>query len=339
MVLPRALMFALYTVVVLSAGGASEAHAADLVMKLGSITINDIQHAFCDKLEVELEKRSEGRIDVQVFPAGQLGSIQRQIEGLQFGTQEAFVSPPGFFTGIAPELQVADAPGLFRDMDDAHRIVTHPLFREPFLRAPERAGIVGAGIFIHGPHVIATVPQVRSLSDLRGKKIRVLASELESALAARLGMTGVPMGFGEVLPALQQGTIDGVRTNMGVMTGMKFYDTTKYVVLTHAGMIAVGVWYSKFWLDALPPDLRELVVDTTQELEAWATAEAKLREAAALEIWRAQGVHFVELAPDEQAAMFDHLRPLGEEYLGRGGATKEMYEALKAAATASRAGS
>ncbi|MEM7541832.1 MAG: TRAP transporter substrate-binding protein [Pseudomonadota bacterium] len=331
---PRLALLLTLSLTAMVLGG--NARAADVVMKLGSITINDIQHAFCDKLEAELEQRSGGRIDVQVFPAGQLGSIQRQIEGLQFGTQEAFVSPPGFFTGIAPELQVADAPGLFRNMDDAHRIVTHPLFREPFLRAPEGAGIVGAGIFIHGPHVIATVPAVRSLADLRGKKIRVLASELESALAARLGMTGVPMGFGEVLPALQQGTIDGVRTNMGVMTGMKFYDTTKHVVLTHAGMIAVGVWYSKFWLDALPADLRELVVSTTAALEGWATEEAKKREAAALEIWRDHGVNFVELPLPEQAAMFDQLRPLGDQYLGKGGATKQMYEALKAAASASR---
>ena len=83
-------------------------------LKAGFVTINDSNHFVADFLKKELAKTTNGRIDVQVFPAAQLGRIPRQLEGLQLGTQEAFLVPPGFFVGIDQSFQVPDAPGRVR---------------------------------------------------------------------------------------------------------------------------------------------------------------------------------------------------------------------------------
>ena len=90
-------------------------------MKIGYGTINDPQHA----IALEIQKRIGGNKDlgikVSVFPAGQIGKIPRMIEGLQFGTLEALITPPGFLVGINPAFQVPDAPGLFNDINHAFR--------------------------------------------------------------------------------------------------------------------------------------------------------------------------------------------------------------------------
>ncbi|CAN0579425.1 unnamed protein product, partial [Laminaria digitata] len=79
-------------------------------MKIGTAAINDSTHRQADWLKKEIEAKSDGRIKVSVFPAGQLGRIPRQIEGVLLGTQEAFSGPPGFFVGINRAFMVTDAP-------------------------------------------------------------------------------------------------------------------------------------------------------------------------------------------------------------------------------------
>ena len=82
-------------------------------IKIGFVTINDSQHRAADLYKAALEKRTGGQLKVSIFPAAQLGTIPRQLEGIQLGTQEFFVTPPGFFQGINPAFQAPDAPGLF----------------------------------------------------------------------------------------------------------------------------------------------------------------------------------------------------------------------------------
>src|SRR5215471_14553839 len=96
---------------------AEPAAAQQITMKIGMVTINDPLHSFATRFAAEIENRTGGRIKGQVYPAGQLGKLPRQMEALQFGTQEILICPPGFLAGINPAFQVADAPGFFRDMD------------------------------------------------------------------------------------------------------------------------------------------------------------------------------------------------------------------------------
>jgi len=86
------------------------------------------QQAPSEFFKKEIEKRTNGRIKVKIFPAAQLGKIPRQIEGIQLGTQEVFHTPPGFFVGINPAFQVVDAPGLFDDLSHMLRTINHPSF-------------------------------------------------------------------------------------------------------------------------------------------------------------------------------------------------------------------
>src|SRR4029079_10507747 len=118
-------------------------------------------------------------------------------------------------------------------------------------------GVVGVGFAPIGPSSILTKKQVSKLSDLSGLKIRVLASQFQLELIRRMGGSPIAMTLADVLPGLQQGTIDGTLTTMTIYTTMRYYDAGKFVINTDQPYVnSIGVM-SKKWMDTLPPDLQK----------------------------------------------------------------------------------
>src|SRR5688572_30154799 len=105
---------------------AASAWAADFTMKIGFATMNDIQHQWANWYKEALEARSKGRIEVRLFPRGQLGPIASQIEGLQLGTVEAFTTPADFFAGMDPRFGTFSIPLLFKDATHAEKVLLDP---------------------------------------------------------------------------------------------------------------------------------------------------------------------------------------------------------------------
>ena len=137
-------------VVAFSAGIPREAGAATITFKCAFATLNDMQHEWCKRYGARLEKRTNGQIKAQVFPASQLGSIPRMIEGVQLGTIESWIGPPEFLVGLDPRYQVLTAPYLFENIDHAHRVVNDREFLERFLVLAEGKGIRGLTLLVYG---------------------------------------------------------------------------------------------------------------------------------------------------------------------------------------------
>ncbi len=305
-------------------------------MKIGFATVKGPQQGSSEFYKKEIEKRTDGRIRVQIFPAAQLGKISRQIEGVQLGTQEALHTPPGFFVGINQAFQVVDAPGLFDDLKHMHRTVNHPSVRTRLLRLAEHKGIVGCYLFGSGEGAFASKQPLDTLASLQGKKIRVLASKLEVALMKALGVTGIPIAYSEVLPAIQRNVIDGARSAIVVMGPSKFYTVAKHITLTHGGFIPTGIWFSKRWLNKLPADLRKALFDLGPE-----AADEGLRISAHINAlweqkWADEGGTVHRLSVGERAEFLRRARPIGERILGTNPNTREMWELFKAAAEETR---
>ncbi len=138
---------------------------------------------------------------------------------MQFGSIQMFVVPPEFLSGVDSRYEVLSAPGIFNDVAHANR--THPASRSSTRRswrsAPIKASRVSA-CSSSDAGGFATRTKVEKLADFAGKKIRVLASPMQTEQLKKVNATAVPMSLGEVLPALQQGTIDGVMSALPVVT-------------------------------------------------------------------------------------------------------------------------
>lgn len=315
---------------------ANPAPAQQFTMKIGNATINDVQHEWQKRLAARLEKRSGGRIKVEIYPASQIGSIPRMIEGLQLGTLESWIGPPEFLVGLEPRFQALGAPGIFESMEHAYRTVGDKKFRDTFLALAEAKGMKGISLIIYGPTSYASRRPIRRLEDFKGQKIRVFASPMQTLAVARLGATAAPMPLDEVLPALQRGAIDGNRTGITIFTTFKYYDIVRYVTETHDAMITSIGMVSKGWYDRLPPDLQKIVLEEGEaiqkELLDW-TVDFNNK---ARELWKDKGGELIKLPAADQAELMKRMATVGDEVVAAAPVVKPVYDLLVERAKAMR---
>ncbi len=95
-------------------------------MKLSTATINDTQHEWLKRFAALIEKNSGGRIKAEIYPASQLGSIPRQIEGVQFGSIQGWMGPPEFLVGVDERFEAPSSPGLFSSVDQVMKVFQDP---------------------------------------------------------------------------------------------------------------------------------------------------------------------------------------------------------------------
>jgi len=219
--------------------------AGAIDMKVGYPTTADPQHDSALRFVKLVKERTNGEINGRVFPTSQLGKIPRQIEGIQLGTQEVFMAPPGFLQGVNPAFQVADAPGIFKDHMHGHRSINDPSFRDRFLNLAADKGIIGGNIWIYDGTSYMTTSPIAKIADFKGKKIRVLATQMEREIVGQFGATGVPIPFTEVVPAIQRKVVDGARTSLVVAAKAKFPTVTSHLTITNGAYIPSGSWFSK----------------------------------------------------------------------------------------------
>ena len=236
-------------------------------MKFATLTINDVQHEFIKMYKAELEKTTNNRIKVDIYPAGQLGGAPRQAEGLRLGTIEAASGPAELFVGADPRFQGLAMAGLFKDLEHVRRAVLVPQVRQAISEVAASRGLVLLGIIVYDTQSFVFKTPVTKLADFAGKRIRVLASEGEQAQVNALGGAAVPMSLGEVLPALHQGTIDGVNSGIPVFVAFKYYDGATNLLDTHLWAIVTVNLVSKVWYDRLPADLKKAVTDAGAKVE------------------------------------------------------------------------
>ena len=171
---------------------------APITARIGGCTIGDVVHEHIKILKDELEKQSNNRIKGELYVNCQLGSIARQIEGLQLGTQDFFSVPPGNAVGTDPRYQAIDAPGLFDSFAHAQKAFMEPVFWDKYMQLGRDKGMTAISLWAAGPASYITLMPLRTIDEFKGRKIRVLASKMETELMSRIGASGVPIPFTEV---------------------------------------------------------------------------------------------------------------------------------------------
>jgi len=293
--------------------GAARAQDKTLVMKITTPTINDVPDTYGRNFAAAVEKDSGGRIKGEVYPASQLGSIPRQIEGTQFGAIQMAIIPPEFFVGIDERYEVMAAPGLVDSLAQGQKVAADPAVLKLMLGLGADKGLHGIGMFMAEPSDVIAKTPIRHLADFKGKKLRTFASQFQSEAWNRLGATPVAMTLGDVLPALQQGAIDGAVAGMGPFTHMHFIDAAKYITMTNQPAIFLLAVVNKKWYDSLPPDLQQ-IVDKEGEAQALAVNPFAVDHRKKAEAdWVAAGGEAINLPPDEQASMMKTLSSVGTD--------------------------
>jgi TRAP-type C4-dicarboxylate transport system substrate-binding protein len=293
--------------------GARAAGTGPYVMKIAIATVGDALHRYATGYAAAVEKDSGGRIKAQVYPSSQLGSIQQQAEGVQFGAVQCQIVAPEFLAGIDERFEVLTAPGLVTSIQEGQRLAANPAVLKLMLGLGAEKGLHGVGLFMTSPSVVVATKPVRRLADFKGKKIRVFASEFQKVAMQRLGAIPKPMTLGEVLPALQDNALDGAVSALTVLSPMHFEQAAKYVTETGQPAIFGIAEVSSKWYASLPADLQTIIdrdaAAETPVINPWTVDfNAKVRKS-----WTADGGELTSLPAPEQSRMLEILASVGAD--------------------------
>jgi TRAP-type C4-dicarboxylate transport system substrate-binding protein len=329
-------ILALSSIVLAALVAAAPAAAQQITIKEGHATIRSGQDHWANTFKEYVEKRSGGRIKIDVFPGGQLGQQTALIQGAQLGTIEIVQTATEFLTVVDARFDIFASPGVFDDIAHAHRTLHDAQFREAIWTITEPKNIKLIGFACESLADYASVEPIRTIAEFKGKKFRVLGSKLEIEMLRRFGATGIPMQLGEALPALQQKAIDGARAGTIVFVALKFQSVARNVLKSGESVICVPKMASKRWLEGLPADLRTIILEEAARAEDANLAYSVDLLAKTYDAWKGAGGVINELSPAEKEEFRRRIQTVPDEVFKDSPLVKEAYETLKAAAARAR---
>lgn len=320
------------TAAFLAFASATPAASAEFVMKFGTATMNEGQHQFLKFYKEAVEKASGGRIEVQIYPNSQLGPIPREIEGVQLGSIQGYIGPADFFVGVDPRFGVFSAPMVFRDDANAAATMQDPAVQKAMYALVTPKRMTGIATLSLGASDYGSKKPIMRLADFQGKKIRINGTALERAKLAKLGTSGIGMPLSEVVPALDQGTIDGTISGLSIFVAFKMNDLIKVITVTNDTYINSIAVVSTTWLNTLPPDLKKAVIDSGAAVEGKAQQWEFDFSKKLVGDWTALGGTVHTLPADDLAKMKTLLDPVADDVTKAQPPVHDMLQMVRAAA-------
>ena len=253
-----AVMTAAMTVPVFAAAPA----APEYTFKLGhAIQEETSTHRALLIFKDEVEKNSDGRIAIEIYPNAALGNERTMTEAVQMGTLEMVT--PGCFTvaNFAASVDVLSLPFLFKDAETARTALAGD-FGEMAGADLAEANMVCLAWLENGIRYISnTKHPINTPDDFKGLKLRTVENEIQMSFFRMLGASPTPMSYTELFTGLQQGTVDAQENAMFLIKSSRFEEVTKYLSLTAHSYCAVPLLMNKALYDSLPEDLQTVLTD------------------------------------------------------------------------------
>ena len=274
-----------------------------------------------------LEELSPGAFEVEFFPNRQLGDEKEMLEGLAFGTLDVAVITNAVIANVEPTFQLNDMPFLYANEAQAHEVLDGEV-GETLLRALEDDGIVGLAFAEGGfRHMLNNAKPVTAPADVEGVKFRVMQNPVFIEMFQSLGGNAVPMAWGEVYTAVQQGTIDGLEIPVAVIKSNNYADVVEYLSLTRHTYSALGLLMSQRTYEGLSEEEQATVREAARIAAERQRARVGEDAASIVEALRAEGMTVNEVA--DPAAFRELVRPVYDRFRDEVGA--ELFDKALAA--------
>ncbi|GAM70441.1 TRAP-type C4-dicarboxylate transport system [Vibrio sp. JCM 19236] len=273
--------------------------------------------------EKELEKRSNGELEVEIYPARQLGDVRETTELVQQGNLQMTFGASVLLAPYVPEFNVLDVFYLFDSTEQAHKALDSDNIGKPLLQSMESKGFHGLGFMEVGFRSVTNSKQpIQSLDDLKGLKIRSAANPTQISAWRSVSTAPTPLSWGEIFTSLQQGLINAQESSLYSIYAERFYEAQDYLSLTNHIYTNYVLFMNKEFWDALPSDQQALVDEVSRETIALQRTLAAEQNASVIADLEEKGMKVNDVPAEvrEQmkvkmnAAVYDSLRErTGEE--------------------------
>lgn len=229
----------------------------------------------------DVAKETEGRVEINVFPSGQLGSESKVIEGLQFGSVQAGIIGSGSFQSIEPKMGIIEMPYAWANREQAFAALDGNLGDALEALIAPKGMVILAWWETGFRNITNNVRPIVEPADLDGLKIRVTPDKVRLATFEGLGAEPAPLSFGELYSALQQGVFDAQENPLSIIDSASFFEVQKYVSMTGHIWGAASLTVSQAVWDKISPEDQAIVQAAAQ---TWAEKQRVMVAAADAEL-------------------------------------------------------
>jgi len=259
----------------------------------------------------EIEKRTGGKVQITVFPGGTLTPADKCYDGVVKGISDIGFSVLAYTRGKFPLTEVSDLPLGMKTGLVATKVIND--YYKKF-KTKEFDEVKVMYLHGHGPGIIHSKKEVKTLEDLKGMKIR--CTGMAAKIVAALGGTPVAMPMGETYDALSRGVVDGSMAPQEALQGWKWGEVVKFTIENFSSSYSTGMFVvmNKDKWNALPPDVQKIIEQVNEEYiekqgKTWDEIDKVGRDYTI-----GRGNKIISLSPDESLRWEKAVKPLLDEY-------------------------
>ena len=307
-------------------GGGEGVEEETYVFKVGHNNPPDhYYHLGLERFAELVAEKTDGRVEIQIFPADQLGGQRQEVEGLILGTHDMVLTSTMVISNFSDAAGVFDLPFIFSDRDHAYRVLDGEIGDEVAAEL-EKVGLKVLAYWENGfRHITNSVRPIEKPEDLGGLKIRVPESQVYIDTFTTLGAAATPIAFDELFSSLQLGVVDGQENPAGHVIHNAFYEVQDYISLTGHFYTAEPLLISAKLFASLPADIQQAMVEAAEEARDYERQLSIDNEAEYLEQIAEHGMTITEV---DVAAFQEAVQPVYEKYSDKYGPMIERIRAM-----------
>lgn len=290
-----------------------------LIIRFSHVTGEETPKGLAAKrLKEIVETRSNGKIEVQVFPNSTLFSDKEELKALKKGEIQLIAPAISKVSPLVPEALLFDLPYLFHNQDDVWKIADGPVGEEMNLLL-EKQGYKMLAVWDNGfKQLTNNRHPVERPEDFKDLSFRIMPSKVLAKQFDAVGSTSMVLAFDELYTALEQGHVDGEENTVSNIYSKKLYLTQKYMTKSDHGYLGYFVLTQKAFWEAIPPEQRELLEHALAEVTEWErnlALDIDWREYEALKA--IQGLEIYELSEEEKEQWREAFYPTYEWFVSQ----------------------
>ncbi|MBI3371251.1 MAG: TRAP transporter substrate-binding protein [Betaproteobacteria bacterium] len=295
----------------------AKAQSGKSVMRIASVlTDQDNVHRAMVRFKESVEKKTNGQIEVQIYPNSALGSLRVTFESMQLGNLEAGLWDAGTPANVVPMWTVPELPYILRDLAHVHKVVDGPIGQEMSKVLLDKAKIRTLAVYDTTFRKIFTRPRaINNMADMKGMKIRVPEVQAYVRCMQLLGANPTPIPWGELYTSLETGVVQGFENKCEAAFNAKLHEQTKFAAYTGHIFVVNPLMVSDRWFSALSKGNQQVVLDAAKESLAWQRAEAPASEKIFEQKMKDAGVTFTSPDPAPfRKAVEPYYKEFGDKY-------------------------
>lgn len=263
------------------------------------------------EMSKQIEQKTGGRVKFDVFPEAAIGGEREMIEGARIGTVDIALTTSAVLGNFAPQMKLFDLPFLFKDREDAIKVLDGPIGQK-LLDSMTDKGLIGLAFWENGFRNFTNSKRpINKPEDLKGLRMRTMENPIHLDAWKALGASPTPMAWAEVYTALQQGTVDGQENPLAIIFTNRIYEVQKYLAMTNHNYSPMVLLVSKKLWDTFPADIKTAFKELARSNANVERGMLKQAEDKYLEDMKKAGVNVTY--PDT-APFRERVKPVYDKY-------------------------